>query len=90
MNQMNYDKKVVKKRRSKMAKKIIITRKTFSIRKTSTYIELYFTHIHLKTLKLLQISSNAQVLCITIRFYMPRISSKMMMMVIVHPQAKEM
>ena len=90
MNQMNYDKKVVKKKRSKMGKRIIIIRKTSSIRKISTYIEQYFTPIQLTTLRLFQILSNAQVSCTTIRFYIQKISSKMMMMAIAPPQAMEM
>ena len=90
MNQMNYDKKVVKKKRSKMGKRIIIIRKTSSIRKISTCIELSFTHIQLTTPKLSQISNNVQVSCITIKFYIQKISSKMMMMAIAPPQAMEM
>jgi len=90
MNQMNCDKKVVKKRRSKMGKRIIITKKTSSIKKTSIYIEQYFTHIQPITLKLLQISNNVQVSCTTIKFYIPKISSKMMMMAIAHLQVMAM
>lgn len=61
MNQMSYDKKVVKRKKSKMVKRIIIIKKIFSTRKTFTYIGLYFTLIQLITLKLLQISNNVQV-----------------------------
>lgn len=61
MNQMSYDKKVVKRKKSKMVKRIIIIKKIFSTRKTFTYIGLYFTLIQLITLKLLQISNNVRV-----------------------------